>query len=148
MSEISQLLQRTMPTECFPNFQNFGLFNSGRNLSAHSSRWASDNANRNIENDWSDADNNLWYLSSRSSSVVVLTWQNNENTVSGKKYLQSSVNNLTKTNLNVFTLHYLVLAQLRHHRKWHFHTKVDYCFSKQNNKNAFNCSSHWWQWGN
>jgi len=51
MSEISQLLQRTMPTECFPNFQNFGLFNSGHNLSAHSSRWASDNANRNIEND-------------------------------------------------------------------------------------------------
>jgi len=22
------------------------------------------------------------------------------------------------------------------------------CFSKQNNKNAFNCSSYWWQWCN
>jgi len=22
------------------------------------------------------------------------------------------------------------------------------CSSKQNNKKCFNCSSHWWQWGN
>jgi len=61
-----------MADVCFPNFQNFGLFNSDWILSEISRRCVSVIADKNIENDCSDADNNLWYFSSRSSSVVVL----------------------------------------------------------------------------
>jgi len=61
-----------MPTACFPDFQNLAFFNNGRSLSAISSHWSSDNADRNFDSALRDAANNLWYLSFLSSSVVVL----------------------------------------------------------------------------